>query len=69
MSDYAMYKGDELLHIGTIEEIAKVHGVLQQTIRFYATPAYRRRVSKREKAENYIEVFKLEDEIDESMKL
>ncbi len=64
MSDYAMYKGDELLHIGTIEEIAKAHGVLQQTIRFYTTPAYRRRVSKREKAENYIEVFRLEDEID-----
>ena len=69
MSDYAMYKGETLLHIGTIEEIAKAHGVLQQTIRFYATPAYRRRISKCEKAENYIEVFRLEDEDDESMKL
>ena len=64
MYEYAMYKGDELLHIGTIDEIAKAHGVLKETIRFYATPTYQRRIAKRKKARNYIVVFKLEDEID-----
>lgn len=43
MKEYALYKGEELLIIGTIAEIAKHQGVKEDTIRFYQYPAYIRR--------------------------
>jgi len=44
--EYALYKGDECLAIGTIEEIAEQVGVKYRTIHFYTTPTYKRRVKK-----------------------
>lgn len=41
--EYALYKGEELIIIGTIEEIAKAQGVKRKTILFYQTPAYLKR--------------------------
>lgn len=35
---YALYKGDECLVIGTIEEIAKHQKVKEKTIMFYHSP-------------------------------
>ena len=40
---YALYKGDDLLGIGTAKELAEIHGVKPSTIKFYATPVYHRR--------------------------
>lgn len=60
--EYCLYKGENLLHIGTLDEIAKERGVLKETIRFYTTPTYKRRVSRRKNARNYITVTKLEGE-------
>lgn len=57
-----MYKGDNLLYIGTLDEIAEAHGVKRDTIKFYSTPCYRRRIAKRKNARNYITVTKLEDD-------
>lgn len=45
---YALYKGEELLHIGTLTEIAEKEGVKQETIKFYSYPTYK----KRGKSEN-----------------
>ena len=39
---YALYRGDELLDVGTANEIAKRRNVKPETIRFYATPSYQR---------------------------
>jgi len=55
-----MYKGDELLHIGTIEEIAKAHGVTKRTIQFYTSPAYKRRAAKN--PDKYITMTRLDDD-------
>lgn len=41
--EYALYKGDELIMIGTVEEIAKHQGVKESTIHFYHSPTYKKR--------------------------
>jgi len=41
--DFAYYKGDELLAIGTAAELAEKFNVGERTIRHYATPIYRKR--------------------------
>lgn len=43
MNVYALYKGDELLAMGTVPEIAKLMGVIERTIWFYGTPTYAKR--------------------------
>ena len=53
MKEYALYKGDELLAIGTISEIAEKMGVKRDTISFYKTPAYRKRLKKRRTPYDY----------------
>lgn len=60
MSVYALYKGEELLMIGTIEEIAKARGVQVETIKFYLYPTYQRRIAKRKNPKNYLTLTKLE---------
>lgn len=51
MKEYALYKGEELLAIGSIPEIAKELGVQRETISYYKTQAYQNRL-KRRKAVN-----------------
>ncbi|MBC1290524.1 hypothetical protein [Listeria booriae] len=41
--EYALYRGDTLLKIGTADELATFKQVKRKTILFYATPAYRKR--------------------------
>lgn len=55
---YALYKGERLLADGTIHEIAEKMGVQVESIRFYKTPTYQRRV----KGENRRVVVCLDDE-------
>ena len=43
MKEYALYKGEECLAIGTIKEIAKIMNVKEKTIYFYTTPTYKKR--------------------------
>ncbi|MFM0900601.1 hypothetical protein P7J55_10145 [Streptococcus suis] len=43
--EYALYKGDELLAIGTAKELADKFGVKVSTIHFYKSPAYIKRTS------------------------
>lgn len=62
MDEFVMYKGEDFLHIGTLDEIAEERGVLKRTIYYYTTDAYQNKVSKRKTARNYITVTKLEDE-------
>lgn len=44
MKEYAIYKGEECLAIGTIKELAKKLKVKERTIYFYTTPTYKKRV-------------------------
>lgn len=43
-AEYAVYKKEDLLCVGTIEECAKQLGVKAKTIFFYGTPTYQNRV-------------------------
>lgn len=37
--EFALYKGDNLLSMGTIEEIAKEMNIKESTVLFYRTPS------------------------------
>lgn len=43
--DYALYKGDKFIDLGTIKEISARQGMSPNTLRFYAQPVQRRRVT------------------------
>lgn len=44
--EYALYKGEELLGIGTKKELAEKLGVSVSTIYYYHTPTYAKRTSE-----------------------
>lgn len=45
VKEYALYKGEELLAIGTKREIAERLGVSPSTVGYYGTPVYARRTN------------------------
>lgn len=47
---YALYKGEKLLEIGTIEEIAKKQNTTEATIRYYGSTTY---LKKQKKSKDY----------------
>lgn len=47
MKEYALYKGEDVVAIGTALEIAEKLKVKKDTILYYGTNAYKRRLSKR----------------------
>lgn len=49
--EVAVYQGDDLLCMGTINECAKKLGVLPGTIYFYLMPSYQRRIAKRKNSD------------------
>lgn len=44
--EFALYKGEELIVMGTKKEIAEQLGVSASTIGYYGTPVYARRTSE-----------------------
>lgn len=63
MKEYALYKGDEILQIGTISEIAEKQKVKEKTVKFYKTRAYEKRIQNRKskKAKILIEIEREEE--------
>lgn len=43
MREYAIYKGDKFIMIGTAEEIAKKMNIKKSTVYFWCSPAYKKR--------------------------
>lgn len=43
-AEYALYRGEELLAVGTVKELAEMRGVSEKTIYFCASPSYLKRV-------------------------
>lgn len=41
-TEYALYKGELLLSVGTLDEIAQEMNVTKQALRHYGTPRYAR---------------------------
>lgn len=48
MSTYALYKGDVLIDVGTLQELATRRGVKPSTIYYYSMPTYQRRGNGRD---------------------
>jgi len=44
--EFALYKGEEILAMGTIKEIAAEVGVKPSSVRFYKSPTYSKRCPK-----------------------
>ena len=62
MKEYAVYKGDRFITMGTDQECAEHLGVKPETIRWYTSPAYQRRLQKRKASDNVRQVSKMEDD-------
>lgn len=46
MKIYALYKGDKLLDVGTLQYLAKKFNVKIKTLFFYQTPTQKKRTSE-----------------------
>lgn len=46
MTDYAMYKGDEFIDVGTLTYLAEKYHKKQKTLKFLATPSAHKRSVK-----------------------
>lgn len=44
--EYALYKGEVLLDIGTLDELQEKYKVKRETLYFYQSPAHKRRKKK-----------------------
>lgn len=60
--EVAVYRGDDLIAEGTIRDVAKKLNVNTNTIRFYLTPAYERRLSKRKTLDKSLTAVRLDDD-------
>jgi len=46
MNEYAVYKGDEMLVLGTLEHCAKELNIKPENVLFYKTPTYLKRTTE-----------------------
>lgn len=60
--EYVVYRGEEFICIGTLQECADHMGLSIKTMKFYTFPVYYRRIAERKNARNYITVTRLEDD-------
>ena len=66
--EYALYKGEEILAIGTIADIAKETGVKERTVSYYKTQAYQNRLERRNALNGNIRILvSLEGEDEEEI--
>lgn len=59
--EIAMMRGDQVVDQGTIAEVAARRKVQPETIRFYLTGAYERRLAKRVNLDNSITVVRTDE--------
>lgn len=63
--EVAVYRGDDMIATGTVREVAAQLKVKPNTIRFYLTPAYERRLAKRKTLDRSITAVRLDDDDEE----
>ena len=63
-TEYALYKGENLLSIGTMEEIAREVGTSVENVKYYNTNAYKRKLAKRKRGCNHRILVELENDED-----
>lgn len=47
MKEYALYKGEEIIAMGTKREIAKQLGISVRSVTCYGTPSYAKRTNEK----------------------
>lgn len=60
--DYALYRGDNLIIIGTAEELAKEMEIKVSSVKWYLTPSCKKRMDKMKNKDNAVVIIKIEDE-------
>lgn len=61
--EYALYKGEKMLAMGTIAYIARITGVKRETVSYYKTQAYINRLKRRNALNGNVRILvSLEDE-------
>lgn len=66
MREYALYKGDDCIAIGTIKDIAEKRGVKPDTIQYYRHPAYQKRTDRWKKPTGRLILIPLIDDDDDN---
>jgi hypothetical protein len=61
-NEYAVYKGDEFICLGTVKECATYLGVKRSTIKYLLSPAYLKRIEKRKESKETLIAIKVDDE-------
>lgn len=56
---YALYKGEEQIAEGTLDQLVKITGIKRNTLNFYQTPAWKKRREKSKKG-NYKMLVRVE---------
>ena len=57
---FALYRGDELLDVGTKRELAARHGVTREYIGYMSTPSHRKRIAGHE--DTRVMAYRIDDE-------
>ena len=60
--EYTLYKGEEQLHTGTIEELAALRGVKVSTMKYLLSPTYEKRLANRKEVSGALVLVSLDDE-------
>lgn len=60
-AEFAIYKGDDFLFLGTKEECATFLGVMPKTVLWYSYAVYKKRAEKKQEHKRLI-VIKIDDE-------
>ena len=58
-SIYAIYKGDDFVDLGTLEELSKNIGILKKTLQFMKSPSYKKRMKKYDR---FMMIYKIEED-------
>ena len=60
-TQYSVYKGDEFVLMGTLEEVAEKLGVSKSTVRWMSTPAAHKRAEKPGSTKMIVEKVEVDD--------
>lgn len=60
-TQFAVYKGDDFIFLGTLEEVAEKLGVSKGTVRWMSTPAAHKRAEKPGSTKMIVEKVEVDD--------
>lgn len=60
--EYALYKGDSILDVGTADELAKRRNISKKTIYRLSRPSYKKLLEKRKNSKNALIVIKINEQ-------